>query len=561
MLPLNYQSGSLIVPLSPTRLFAKKLQENVYLHTDKPYYYPGDPVWFSAYMRYRVPALVDSLSKVLYVDLINVDKQIIQTRILPIDSGRAANAMLLPTALEPGSYMLRAYTNWMRNYGSSAYFYKPVQVLSFDKGVGGASPKLVEDDLLHIQLDKAVYQPRSLVNLSLRLDSTSQGERGSFSVSVFDETHSAFVVEPASIKTVDIAELTPDALAIPPSYAVEQGLTLRGIYTDRKGLRKKTDLTLIPENMGKLYPVTTSPQGEFTLSTVAFYDSARFMIQPAAGKLILSTNEPPDLPDHLPRSDLPLVSLPVPHVRYSADTLQARLLNEVTVGAKKAVGSQSLYGQPDVVFSGASLTNFATVADALAAKLPLFKLVQDQANWYLVGVRASVPNSRDLAGADLSAHEPNLYIDNVLVVGETAGNRLMQLSPTLIDHIDVNGMITANQGANGANGLVTVYTRRATERTAKPLPWVKVRGFDHPLAFRSPSYALATSLVSVTDDRSTLYWNPRITLTTQAVPLTFSFYTANQVGTYRIVVEGITDRGQPIHSESVLRVKKDELEK
>ena len=556
MLPLDYKPGSLIVPLSPTRLLAKKLQENVYLHTDKPYYYPGDPLWFSAYMRYRVPSLMDSLSKVLYIDLINGNKQIIQTRILPIDSGRAASAMLLPATLEPGSYVLRAYTNWMRNYGSSACFYKPIHVLSLDKRVWGVSPRPILDDLLHIQLDKPAYPTRSLVNLRLRLDSTSQGETGSFSIAVFDETFSAFVVEPTSIKTVDFAEPAPNALAT-ITYPVERGITLRGIYRDKKGRSKKTNLTVVPENLGNLYPVTTGIHGEFALSTLAFYDSARFLIQPADGNVVLQTNDPPTLPEPLPHFDLPLVSLQTPHIGYSADTIQFRMLTEVRVAGKKIVRSESSYGQPDVVFSGESLTNFATVADALVAKLPSFKLVQDQLNWYLIWARASVPNSKDLAGFDLSAHEPNLYINNVLVVGETAGNRLMQLSPTLIDHVEVNGMITANQGANGANGLVNIYTKRVRETTSKPLLWIKTRGFDHSLPFRSPNYARSNSLAPAKDDRSTLYWNPRVTLTTQDVPTTFSFYTADQIGTYRVVIEGITDRGQPIHSEAVLRVKND----
>ena len=554
MLPLDYKPGSLVVPLSPTRLLAKKLQENVYLHTDRPYYYPGESLWFSAYMKYRVPGMMDSLSKVLYVDLISEDKRIIQTRILPIDSGRAANAMVLPASLKPGQYVLRAYTNWMRNYGAGAYFYKPIHVLSLDKGVGGVSPMPVPDGLLHIQLDKSAYPTRSLVNLSLRLDTTSQSETGSFSITVFDETRSASVVEPTSIKTVDFSEPAQDALAT-IHYPVERGITLTGNYTDKKGRPKRTNLTFVPENMGNLYPVTTGTHGEFTLSTLAFYDSVRFIIQPAEGKVVLLTKDQPNLPERLPNFDLPLVSLRTPHRVYSADTLQARLLTEVNVAAKKSIRSESSYGQPDVLLSGESLTDFATVADARAAKLPSFKLVQDQQNWYLIWARASLPNSKDLSGSDLSAHEPNLYINNVLVVGETAGNRLMQLSPTLIDHIEVNGMITANQGANGSTGLVNVYIKRTTNTASKPLSWIKIRGFDPNVPFSSPNYAHSTPSAPSTDDRTTLHWNPSIKLNAHDAPRTLCFYTANQAGTYRIVIEGVTNRGHPIHAEAVLTVK------
>ena len=47
------------------------LSERPYLHTDKSYYYPNEVIWFKGYINYFSPLLRDSLSHVLYVDLLN----------------------------------------------------------------------------------------------------------------------------------------------------------------------------------------------------------------------------------------------------------------------------------------------------------------------------------------------------------------------------------------------------------------------------------------------------------------------------------------------------------
>lgn len=555
MLPLDYRPGSLIVAQSSQSLLAKRLQENVYLHTDKPYYYPGDNLWFSAYMHYRLPALRDTLSKVLYVDLINADRIITQSRILKIDEGRAAGSFRLPAAIPPGPYVLRAYTQWMRNYGIDQFFYKPINVLSFQEQADGSAPKPVSDSQLHLTLDQPAYKKRSPVNLTLRLDTTGLDFiQSSFSVAVLDETSAVPVAEPSSIKTAFVfAEPSAGALTA-FSYPVERGLTMAGTYKDKKGKEKKETLTFVPQNLAGIYQAATGSNGAFSLTNLSFYDSTKFVVQPAGGTVVLSYPDPPTLPAELPQFKLPLRPLQTPRVPFSADTTQARLLQEVKVSARKAVQSENAYAQADISLKGETLERFASAAEAIAASIPGFKLVSEQATWFLVWTRGSLPTSSAHTQASLFDHEPNLYIDNVQVMGLSAGERLMQLNPTMIDHIEVNGMITANQGANGSNGLINVYTKRPAQAPSTDLLFVKVRGFDHEVPFQSPDYATPVTKATPADTRSTLYWNPRVQLSPPRTAVTLSFFTADQPGTYRVIVEGVTSLGNPIRSEARLIV-------
>lgn len=110
------------------------LQEKVYLQTDKPYYYPGEIIWFKAYFSYTSPALKDSLSKVLYVELINSDNEIVNRSILKVDDGVSWGDIELPKNLTSGTYALRAYTNWMRNFPANIS-YKRLLVFSYAQNI------------------------------------------------------------------------------------------------------------------------------------------------------------------------------------------------------------------------------------------------------------------------------------------------------------------------------------------------------------------------------------------------------------------------------------------
>jgi TonB-dependent SusC/RagA subfamily outer membrane receptor len=103
-------------------------QEKVHLHLDKPYYAIGDDIWFKAYVVGAENHRLSSLSRFLYVDLINDKDSVKQSLKLPLVNGLTSGDFTLGDTLKEGSYRIRAYTTWMRNFGEDYFFDRTISI-------------------------------------------------------------------------------------------------------------------------------------------------------------------------------------------------------------------------------------------------------------------------------------------------------------------------------------------------------------------------------------------------------------------------------------------------
>ena len=103
-------------------------QEKAYLHLDRPVYATGETIWFSAYVVDGSRHQLDSLSQVLHVDLLSAQQQVVVRRTLRLTGGRASGDLDLADSLAAGTYVLRAYTNWMRNAGDGFVYSRRLSI-------------------------------------------------------------------------------------------------------------------------------------------------------------------------------------------------------------------------------------------------------------------------------------------------------------------------------------------------------------------------------------------------------------------------------------------------
>jgi hypothetical protein len=90
-------------------------QEKIHIHTDKSTYVAGEKIWYRAYLVDAVLNRTSYSSRYIYVELINPAGELISLdKIRPVDS-MFHNCIILADDLAEGTYMIRSYTNFMRN--------------------------------------------------------------------------------------------------------------------------------------------------------------------------------------------------------------------------------------------------------------------------------------------------------------------------------------------------------------------------------------------------------------------------------------------------------------
>jgi len=128
----------------PAKAEFKLIFEKVYLHTDRDVYAQGDTLWFKAYLINGQTNQPATSSGNLYVELIAPGSaKIINREIIRLDNGLGHGDMDIIDILPAGKYTLRAYTNWMRNFGDNFIFKKEITVLDENISNPAAPPNKI----------------------------------------------------------------------------------------------------------------------------------------------------------------------------------------------------------------------------------------------------------------------------------------------------------------------------------------------------------------------------------------------------------------------------------
>lgn len=106
------------------KIFAQdEIREDIYIHTDKSIYTPGEIVWFKAYVldsKNHIPAIK---SHILYVKIINNEGECVFSTKLPISNGFTNGEYHVPDAIKmEGTYQIVAYTEKTQNLSPSIWF-------------------------------------------------------------------------------------------------------------------------------------------------------------------------------------------------------------------------------------------------------------------------------------------------------------------------------------------------------------------------------------------------------------------------------------------------------
>jgi CarboxypepD_reg-like domain/TonB-dependent Receptor Plug Domain len=133
---VNSQSNSLQARLLNLKAASdstnkKYAPEKLYMQFDKPYYAVSDTMWFKAWLINAPTYLLSAKSSFLHVDIATDSNKVVKQYLLPVQAGVSwGNITLDQKEFKPGNYVIRAYTNWMRNFGDDYFYEKRIQVVS-----------------------------------------------------------------------------------------------------------------------------------------------------------------------------------------------------------------------------------------------------------------------------------------------------------------------------------------------------------------------------------------------------------------------------------------------
>ena len=559
LLPLDYnaEKALLLQDLSKT---AKNFQEKVYLHTDKPYYYAGDSLFFKGYFAYGNPYLRDGLSKVLHVELISEDRDILLAKKYPIRDGIVVGDLQLPDSLEGERYYLRAYTNWMRNYGPNQYFMQALPVLNPYKRIvatEGISQWINQG--VKLQSNKINFGPREEVNVTLQLsDPKGRPAPATLSVSVWDAEQLVPIRRETDIqKSLELSEI-PETLGTDRfSYPIETSIAVTGKVTDAKGRGIGTDVTAFVNEFQGMIELTSNAAGDFAMANMEFYGAMRLGLVAADKKgrpLNVQLQEPLKAPVVLPQ---------VPYFPKVTTLATPAKIPDPEVANPEAkeekVRPKAIYGNPDFVIEGEKLTKTGSATDlvnSLVGNIPGAQVT------LVGGTGQQTIRLRGGATSAFSSMEPIVMVDGVVLVGggmSTAADNIRTINPFDIDRVEVVSRMVPMLGDQGKNGVIAIYLKdRLAEDGESPLKSQGIvsytlEGFQVPSEFVLRTYGPGDP-VAGKDDRQTLYWNPYL-VTNENGELALSFFSNDMGGAVVIEVRGLTVEGNPIQGTFVLNKK------
>ena len=459
-----------------------------------------------------------------------------------------------------------------------------------------------QQNFIRVTLDKNIYSFRSPVKLALSLQNqTDTAIAGRFSIAVTEDKTvktdtladnicssllltsdlKGYIEDPGHYfngathtvdPKIDLVMLThgwtrfdvPSVLKgkpAPMDFYLEKGQSFSGKITNFFGHGAKDAQLIVIGMKNNIFMTTTAnDKGQFVVDGLMFPDSTTFIVQ-ARSKKGHSTVELQMDRDHYPAVQS-MYPFPGSSVNQAVDNymnimsqkyhyeggMRVYHLKEVIVTANKIE-----HPDENPLYSGLGNPIRTEEIDKRYMGRTVLDIVRDFPGVSIRGNLISVRGSRS---------NPTLMLDDIKYsFGDDIVEMLSTLNADEVAYVNlIKGAEAAIFGGNGGNGVIVVNLKRGGDysRPSTPslgLAVVRPLGYYKAGQFYSPKYETDEQKQNANPDlRTTIYWNPSIILKQNKVsPL--SFYTADSPGTYNVIVEGVTNTGEPIHYQTKLTVK------
>jgi len=336
-------------------------REFLYIHTDKPYYLQGEPVWFKVYVDYFNNELRDSLSRVLYVELISPEGKIEKTKILPINNGFSYGDLVVADSAKSGMYALRAYTNLMRNFGDSSLYIKPVPILRItekpDPSIHVVQPNT--SNALSIATNKEKYSTREEIKVTVATqDNSGKPHSAHLSVSVTDSKQ-VITVNEDNIVEAYLRRGNSGQVTKADQFPLETGVSFQGTVENEKSKKLQASIKMVDWTSRDMFQFDTDRGGNFYVTGLDYFGKREFIFEAfnrknkSIGRVKIIPQQPPA--PITPFSDFPWPVLETENPQRIISSFEVpagtKMLEEVIIkdGRINMPQFKSTYGRADFV--------------------------------------------------------------------------------------------------------------------------------------------------------------------------------------------------------------------
>jgi len=567
--PANAQGmASLLTDKNVSELPENLLWEEVYLQIDRQMYIAGEDTWFSIYAIDMETGKLSQRSIIVYLELLNPwNKPVIQSR-FRLFGGKGEGNFLLPDSLTSGTYTIRAYTNWMKNFLPSNCFMSNIEIYNpfrnstefIRKSLEPGSPYTKEPDTILenrinlCRLSDSIFGRREKVTLNLATGNNNKGLSGVFNMSISVTMTDAISSSPGIEDYLNSMKVNREHLKFTGESEREYDFETEGHYLSgmvnyrTEGVSDSSDFLFmsIQGKVAEFYNAGIDSSGHFSFILPVDDITRNLILQPEnANKDMMLDIEPsfsPELPDSQSFRDKLPNSLTSVFSSLSFNYQAAKIYNISSkkpdeTSVNKNPKKVRFYGIPEMEIYLDDYIMLPTMQEVFFELLPGI-IIRSRKTGYeilitnpLTGIFYSIP--------------PLIMIDGVIINDLSV---LVELNPETVEKIEVV-RTPYLVGDMILYGIVNVITRSGdfSDITmpdyAVILPY---RVVESPATFISPDYENETVRRSRKPDlRNTLYWNPSVRSNKNG-ETRIEFRTSDLPGSYTVRIEGISETGEKL---------------
>lgn len=543
--------------------------ESLFLHLNASSFVSGETLFYKIYSLNPVNNKASDVSKIAYVELIDIQKNSIVKQKLFLKNGLAQSDFFIPASLKTGNYKLVAYTNWMLNKGTSELFQQEIFILnpfedlpestiakenenftpSEKKSVSSAA-KTTSD--LRIDLNKKVFKQRDEAVLNIAVSSLLSGNY-SVSVRKMDSLPSPSMQSSTDFKP----NAAKSQIAINSNKIIlpeMRGELITGkIEAGDKNLQiNNVAVALsIPGKSFVFKIVRTNRQGEFFFTIDQTYQNPEYIIQVIGEKNALYN-----------------VSINTKET-INYDSLEFTNTLKISPSLKNNLRERSISSQVENAYFSKktdSLTAIATKLffDPYSKSYPLddytrFSTLKQTVTEVVTEMSYTKSRGKYMFHlkdfkAQEQVQEPILtLVDGILVQDVTD---IAEYEAKNIEKINIipKGYI---YGGTITSGYVSIFTKTGDFDT--DIITSRYFNFNAGVApqpekiYFKQYYNAETKDNRIPDFRNQLLWLPEVALSEKNNKI--SFFTSDIPGNYEISIEGFTENGKPISTKEYFEVK------